>query len=90
MANTGGETLSAAVKDVSKLRASINTKLNTIADDPKYDRFFRNGALMCLPKVNQPVISLVDPGRITFIAHNGAHSRESNFGYSRNEFGGFY
>ncbi|CAI2375383.1 unnamed protein product [Moneuplotes crassus] len=90
LAKTGGSNIEAAVKDVTKLRASINTKLNTIAQDSRYDKFFKNGALLCLPSVNQPVVTVVDPGRITFTAQNDAHSRESNFGYSRNKFGGFY
>ena len=82
--------LSAEVKNVTKLRASINTKLNKISNDPSYDKFYRNGALLTLPPVHQPIVSLVDPGRITFVANNDAHTKESNFGYSRNKFGGFY
>ena len=82
--------LGAEVNNVTKLRTSINTKLNTIVNDPSYDKFYRNGALLSLPPVHLPVVSLIDPGRVTFVANNDSHSKESNFGYSRNKFGGFY
>lgn len=83
-------TIGNEVNNVSRMRASINSKLNSIATDPRFDRFFKNGALLTLPPVQHPVIRFVDPGRITFVAHNDAHSKESNFGYKRNDFGGFY
>jgi hypothetical protein len=78
------------VNNVTKMRASINTKLYSIAVDPKFDRFYKNGALLSLPPVNGPFIRRIDPGRISFVAHNDSHSKESNFGYSRNSFGGSY
>ena len=54
------------------------------------DTFFKNGALVKLPPIDMPTVWVVDPGRITFVALNDAHSKESNFGFSRNKFGGFY
>lgn len=74
----------------TQMRASMNTKLNTIMTDPSYDKFFKNGALLKLPTVQQPVIKVIDPGRISFVAQNASHSKESNLGFSRNNFGGFY
>jgi hypothetical protein len=44
------------VNNVTKMRASINTKLYSIAIDPKYDKFYKNGALVSLPPVNGPFI----------------------------------
>ena len=61
-----------------------------MAQDPSYDKFFRNGALLTLPSINQPVVSVINTGRMTFVAKNDAHTKESNFGFSRNEFGGLY
>ena len=84
------DALPTEVANVTKLRSAIDSKLNTINTDPRYDTFFRNGALITLPSIQQPVVRVIDPGRITFVANNDAHSKESNFGFSRNKFGGFY
>lgn len=77
--------------NVNRMSNAINSKISKLMmPDVSEDPFFRNGSLLKLPPVNRPVISLIDPGRITFVAANDAHSKESNFGYSRNKLGGFY
>lgn len=58
--------------------------------DAEYDSFFKNGALIKLPPIQHPIVSVINVGKSIFIAANDAHSKESNFGYSRNKLGGFY
>uniref|UniRef100_A0A7S3N8E6 Uncharacterized protein n=1 Tax=Euplotes harpa TaxID=151035 RepID=A0A7S3N8E6_9SPIT len=87
-----GSTIAKEVQQVHKMNSSLKSKLRSskFQNTEDYDSFFKNGALMKLPPVQRPVVCLVDAGRITFVAANDAHSKESNFGFSRNKFGGFY
>lgn len=88
--NVGRNTIGSELDNLNKMTRAINSKLNRMTLAEAEDTFFKNGALIKLPPINKPMISCIDPGRITFVAANDAHSKESNFGYSRNKLGGFY
>ena len=88
--NLGRDTLGFELDNLNKMSTAINSKLKRMTINEAEDTFFKNGALNKLPPVQNPIISRIDSGRTTFVAGNDAHSKESNFGYSRNKLGGFY
>ena len=77
-------------EEVKSLSNTIFTRINQMLKDQNDEKFLSRVSLPKLPPPHHPVICRVDGGRIAFIAHNDAHSKESNFGYTRNKFGGFY
>jgi hypothetical protein len=83
-------TISHDVNEVGRMAASLRSKFGKTKTIDEYDTFFKNGALLKLPPVHKPIVCVIDAGKTTFIAQNDAHSKESNFGFKRNEFGGFY
>ena len=78
------------VNEVKTMSNTILTKINRMLKDQSDDRFLSKVSLPRLPPAHRPVISRIDPGKKVFVAENDAHSKESNFGFSRNKFGGFY
>lgn len=88
--NLGRDTFGSELDNLNKMTNAINSKLKRMTILEAEDTFFKNGALNKLPPIHNPIISRIDAGRITFVAGNDAHSKESNFGYSRNKLGGFY
>lgn len=88
--NRTHKTISNHLNQVNSMNCSLRSKLDKRSMRDDYDSFFKNGALMKLPSITQPLVNRINAGSTIFIANNDAHSKESNFGYKRNEFGGFY
>ena len=84
------ETIDKDVDEVNTLSNTIMSKINKIMKEQNDDKFLSRVSLPRLPPAWHPVISRIDVGRATFVAENDAHSKNSNFGYNRNKFGGFF
>lgn len=82
--------LNCDINEVRSMSNTILTKINQMLKDQNDDKFLMRVSLPRLPPAHHPLIVRTSGGKNAFVAENDAHSKESNFGYSRNKFGGFY
>ena len=76
--------------DIRTMSNTIKTTIDRMIKEQSDDRFLTRVSLPRLPPAHRPVVMIHRSGVKAFVAENDAHSKESNFGYSRNKFGGFY
>jgi hypothetical protein len=77
-------------KEMKTMSNTIMTKINQMLTEQTDDGFLSRVSLPRLPVSHRPVVMVHKAGGKAFIAENDSHCKESNFGYSRNKFGGFY